>query len=117
MNFLKIVRSFFQLLAFAIFVYQMVQAINKFTNVNTIESVEVKDIKDVTMPVMIICEMNQYDLDVAEQHGYSRHLTVDDFLFGTTWIQNSIAWGGFYNLSHQEITKKIWTWMVFAGKL
>ena len=107
MDFQKLARIFFKVLAFSIFSYQMLNAWQKFNHVSTIPSSEIIDIEDAPMPVILICELGQYDLLRAEYYGYNFHYNVEDFIYGDIQVENSFWWGGPESISYQELTKRI----------
>ena len=107
MDFQKLARIFFKVFAVSIFTYQMLNALQKFITVSTIPSSEIINIEDAPMPVILICELGQYDLLRAEYYGYDSSYNVEDFIFGDIPVENSFWWGGSESISFQELTKQI----------
>ena len=66
-------KTLIQVVAFVIFVVQMVFAVQKYTSKPTVTSLGTKSLKDLDNPVLVsVCKIPQFDYERANSIGY-RH--------------------------------------------
>ena len=106
-------RHCFQVVALAIFAYQMVLAFKKYTTFSSVPTEETKDIADALLPDIYICLKAQSNSLFLEKHGYQLGKTgqgMPAFIGGYTYeafmdSQNFfVTWEGIYNLTYENIT-------------
>ena len=100
---LKAVRFVIQLLAFMIFCYQMINAVYKFLEHETGQTYIIKTIDEIQLPLMLVCERDQYDWDAAKELGYKYRRPLYKGLLG-----ENISWGGNKNQTFIEVLKTIY---------
>ena len=104
MQALSLARHFFQIIAFAIFAYQMIVALNKYASFATFPYVETKGIADVKLPDVFVCP-KQRDMFDGNGIGYS------DMLNGI-YSGNStsfVSWEGNDTMLYENMTRQLFT--------
>ena len=107
MQALKLARNVFQVVALAIFAYQMVEALEKYFSFKRISFMETKDIEDTEMPSIFICPAKQdlYGyLQNSTEHGYSY---LADFLLGNVNSMDFVSWEGMQNHSYSNVARQV----------
>ena len=100
----RIAKLIFQAIFFAIFVYQSILAVRKFTTASFIPSVENIDIADAKLPAIYICPENPYpDAVPVENLKKQGYLKLNDFLIGL----NSLSWEGNKSLPFRNLTSQL----------
>ena len=106
MKFSKLVRLTVQAAAFAIFVYQMVEAVDKFITFRTVPIEETKDISKTKLPTLMICKQFNYT-KAAESMGKQGYYDQTDFLAGYLLDLGFVSWEGLHNITYSNITETI----------
>ena len=66
----SIARTTVQVLAFAIFVYQMQHSITKYVEKPIVQVSSTTDIDNIQMPIIYVCQDAQYGYTVSNFYGY-----------------------------------------------
>ena len=101
MQAVKLARNVFQVVALAIFAYQMVEALEKYFSFKRIAFMETKDIEDTEMPSIFIYPAKQ-DLNVKTQNT-TKHGYYDLWSFLVSLLKSRsdiVSWEGMQNLSY-----------------
>ena len=110
MQILRLGRHLFQLVALAIFVYQMVEALDKYFIPRKIQFMETKDIEGAERPSIFICPAKQRFEGVSESQNMTQHGYFDIFDYLTRSVDQSgdfVSWEGRNNISYGIITSQI----------
>ena len=107
MEIFKYLKIAVQVVALAIFAYQMSVAMENYLQSSSYPAVETKDIEDVNLPDIFIClqEDDQFDYrNATEKHGYN----YLDFLLGfVDGSEDFVSWEGGKNLTYGNVLKEI----------
>ena len=108
MQAVKLARNVFQVVALAIFAYQMFEALGKYINVKRISFMETEDIEGKDMPSIFICpaKQNLYeDFQNTTEHGY---YSLMSFLQGDVNSKmDFVSWEGLKNLSYNNMSRQV----------
>ncbi len=86
-----IVKGIYLTAALAVFVYQMFQSLHKYLAAPIVKSTQIIDLKYMPPPVFYVCQKDQFDSDVARDHGYSRtNKFFDGKLMSSENVMNSL---------------------------
>ena len=102
MQLVRLLRHCIQAVALAIFAYQMIVAVDKYTTFSSVPTETTKDIADAKLPDIYICSKK---LNFLRLYGYIPN-NIEGFLRGTLKHSSFITWEGKNNLSYDEITSK-----------
>ena len=98
----QVIRQLVQLVAFAVFTYQMVLAFGKYITFRTTAVKEIKDIKDGILPSIFVCP-KAFDVDDRfKKQGYKNGSST--FLSGIL-DDRVLSWQGNQNLTYENMTK------------
>ena len=100
---LGLLRYIVQLLALAIFAYQMMVAFDKYFSNGQIQSVETKSIADISLPDIFIC-LSYEEMFNQETIGYGFY----DYLRGNingSYPPSFLSWNG--EMSFENMTRKL----------
>ena len=110
MKLLNLSRRCFQICAFAIFAYQMIEAFKKFNSFNSVVSVSYKDITETTPPSIYICLKDQEIFTPVQYATLVRlgYASFEDFLHGQDKNDsNSFTWEGWQNQTFVNMTEAL----------
>ena len=106
MNCIKFLRTGFQVLAFAIFAYQMFESLNKFVKKPIMTEKLSMKFDDIQKPMLYICQDNQYDYNKARQLGYEWKI---DFMAGKVNGSETPTWNGAEgNITYVEVVHMLY---------
>ena len=101
MNTVAIARSFFQIIAFAIFIYQMQESLSKFMGKPIVTEKSNTKFDSIIKPVLYICQDNQIGYHKARLLGYDCKL---DFIAGKINGSDAPTWNGAEgNITYDEL--------------
>ena len=110
MQSVRLLRLCIQVVALAIFTYQMIVAVEKYATFSSVPTEETKDIADAKLPDIYLSMEVQRNSQILEKHGYVKWRTrMKSYLRGTTlgagktffvtWegihITQSVLWGNY----------------------
>ena len=102
----QVIRQVVQLVALAVFTYQMVLAFGKYITFSTTAVKEIKDIKDAILPSIFVCP-KAFDVDDRfKKEGYVNGSST--FLSGIL-DDRVLSWQGNQNLTYETMTKLMYT--------
>ena len=112
MQSVRMFRHCFQAVALAIFAYQMILAVNKYTTFSSVPTEESIEIADAKLPDIYICLKAKSNSLFLEKHGYQFNTGkgMPSFIGGYTYeaFKDSnnifVTWEGIYNLTYENIT-------------
>ena len=105
MRYLQIIRKIFQVLSFAIFLYQMQNSVRKYFEKPKTQHTSTTTFDKVKKPVVYICQSDQFSYSKAEEHGYTK---LAHFTFGILGYPN-ISWNGnFRNTTFKDLQQYIY---------
>ena len=107
MDWFKAFRFLLHLGALALFAVQMVQALMKYNSNSTFASTELVSITDVKMPLITMCQSNQFNHAAAKQMGYQRMI---DFVVGNITEENGgyLQWRGNINTTFNSTIEMLY---------
>ena len=105
MQALSLARQFFQAIAFAIFAYQMIVALNKYASFATFPYVETKGIADVKLPDVFVCP-KKYDMFDGNGIGYSDMLNG---IYSGNSTSSFVSWEGNDTMLYENMTRQLFT--------
>ena len=104
----QVIRQVVQLVALAVFTYQMVLAFGKYITFSTTAVKEIKDIKDAILPSIFVCP-HVYDIDDRfKRQGYKNGSS--SFLSGIL-DERVLSWQGNQNLIYENISRQMFSVM------
>ena len=95
-----------QVVAVAIFTYQMLLAVEKYLKFASIPTVETNDIAEANLPDIYICRPNPNISEILDKHGY--HFGMPAFYVGR--IKNGydfVTWEGKNNITYENFTRQL----------
>ena len=108
MQALSLARYFFQAIAFAIFAYQMIVALDKYVSFATFPSVETKGIADMKLPDLFVC-LKQKDMFDIRKSLEKFQIGYLGFLYGYDELRNSefgfVSWEGNTEIPYKNLTR------------
>ena len=117
MQAVKLARNVFQVVALAIFAYQMVEALEKYFSFKRISFMETKDIEDTEMPSIFFCPAKQNLLDFTQNTAVHGYVDLRSFLKGSLKSrmqvleqeeeQDVVSWEGMQNLSYSNVSRQL----------
>ena len=107
MDWIRVLRFLLHLGALALFSVQMVQALMKYNSNSTFTSTELVNITDVKMPLVTMCQSNQFNHSAARQMGYQRMI---DFVIGNITEKNGeyLQWRGNINTTYNSTIEMLY---------
>ena len=124
MALLGILRYSVQLLALAIFAYQMIVAFDKYFSNGQIQSVETKSIGDISLPDIFICLSKDEMYDQDTNRFYYGYPSYDHYLFGNiygSYQPSFVSWMENGEVSFENMTRKLFgkidtdEWFVYGN--
>ena len=103
METLKAARFVIQFAAFIVFCYQMIHAIIKFEKEETGQTYITQTIDKIPLPLILVCERDQYDWGAAEELGYRWQYQLFRGMLG-----KNMTWGGKKNQTFNQVLKTIY---------
>ena len=76
---LRILRILFQILAFAIFTYQMKNSVLKYIEKPILQQSSRSTIDEIQLPLLYVCESSQFNYSRSQDYGYDSYT---DFIIG-----------------------------------
>ena len=95
----------FILVAFGIFTYQMIDAINEYIYPPVVYIKKQINLDDVEMPRIYVCELNQFNYTIANSFGYKYNT---DYVIGEMMDSDSISWNGNSSLKPTKLMEKLY---------
>ncbi len=103
-----IVKAIYLTAALAVFAYQMFQSVHKYLAAPIVKSTQIIDLKDMIPPVFYVCQRDQFDSDVAKEHGYSRINKFFDGKLMSSEMGSTPSWKGIKpNMTSKELLKEL----------
>ena len=102
---LRLTRILLQICALAVFTYQMVQAVARYTSFSSIASLGTRVITDATLPDIYVCQEGQNVSAVLNEHLYD--FGMEDFLAGQIFGYSGLTWNGYKNVSYESILSQM----------
>ena len=100
-----IARTIVQVIAIAIFVYQMHHSIKKFVEKPIVQVSSTTSIDNIQMPIIYVCQNDQYYYTVSNFYGYEY---MSHFFSGQLSGTTKISWRGKHdNMTFKDIFSKI----------
>ena len=103
MQSIRLARLLVQIVALAIFTYQMTVAVEKFFSFTTLPTEDTKDFSESKLPTLFVCPRK--GAQRFKNHGYSGY---PKFLIGQ--VNNNtefVSWEGLNNLTYKNITRQM----------
>ena len=93
----SIPRTTVQVLAFAIFIFQMQNSVKKFVEKPIVQISSTKDIDDIKMPIIYVCQDSQFDYEMSKSYGYE---WIENYFSGILSGSSKISFSG----KHDNVT-------------
>ena len=100
-----VLRTFRQLFAVCMFVYQMINAVTKLYDVPTVISTTTLSVDQIEPPLILVCPADQFNISNFNLFGYKK-----DYEFYQGKVENmndSLSWGRHVGKSFEEMTEKL----------
>ena len=102
---INFLRTLVQMIAFAIFVYQMQHSIKQYVEKPIVQVSSTTSIDNIKMPIIYVCQNDQYDYTVSNFYGYE---WMSHFFGGQLSGTTKISWRGKHNnMTFRKIFSKI----------
>ena len=102
---MELLRTFFQFLAFCLFVYQMQNSIIKYMNKPIVLLETTKHINNIKWPIVYVCQDSQFNFLKAKPYGYQ---SFRRFAMGQINYTNTISWKGKHgNTTYETLVENI----------
>ena len=85
------IRKVFQVLTIILFIIQFEQSLRKYFQFPVVEQTSRVPVKDLPLPVIYVCQANQFNYTKARENGY-RYFT--HFMLGILMNSTNISWQG-----------------------
>ena len=86
----------------------MIRAIGKYNSSTTVIETDWREVEEADKPTITLCEVNQFDLEAAEVHGfYSLAFYIHGLTFHKSQALPGMTWEGISNLTNNEIIRAI----------
>ena len=89
----NIIRKLFQTFTFILFIIQFQQSVRKYFQYPIVEQTSRIPVKDLPIPVVYVCQTNQFNYSKAEDQGYN---SFTYFMAGINVNDRNITWQGHY---------------------
>ena len=100
------IRTVIQVLAFGIFVFQMVNSLRKYIEKPIFQKENIQSYADSKKPVIYICQEDQFRYDEAQSNGYVRKTF---FTMGKLMDTENISWNGKnLNQTYDDLRKAVY---------
>ena len=100
-----VLRTFGQLFAVCMFIYQMTNAVSKLYNVPTVISTTTLSVDQIKPPLIVVCPVDQFNTTNLNSFGYG-----EDYKFYQGKVENmtdSLSWGHHVGKSFKEMIEEI----------